>query len=301
MQTMNKQQFICRRIAIELLMMHMEGRDRLRSVKQYAQEYGVGSGTVQGAFQTLKDMGAVQLNACGASGTYLAEVNQRKLFDACGYDELICLMPLDANLQVRSLATGIYEAVSSRGLPIHMLFARGSRNRSIMVGWGKGDFAVMSRLAYDTALLVGDDAIDLVDTVGLYPGEIGVITRQGQSFDPAVTPVAFDRYAYDHRAVHRLMNLQPSPRTDCLDVQLPHMVRQGQIPAALCRCFGPQEGLCFHPLTLPPAEAQRLHQAVLVTRRDEEALCSLLRCIVSCSQVTQIQDQVIAGKRMVKY
>ena len=302
MQTMNKQQFVCKRIAIELLMMYMEGHNRLRAVKQYAEEYGVGTGTVQSAFQTLKDMGAVELTACGANGTYMTSANQRKLFEACGYGDLICLMPLDANLPMRSLATGIYESVSARGLPIHMVFARGSRNRVIMLDWGKADFAVMSRLAYEEAVSAGEKGVELVDTVGNYPGLLGVFTRRNMPFDPAQTPVSFDRYSYDQVAVHTALRLQASGCLDCLDVQLPDMVRRGEIEAALGRCVVQEPELCFHPLPQLSAQQQeKLRQAVLVTRAGEESLRRLLRCIANYPQVAAVQEEVIAGKRMVKY
>ena len=116
-RSINKQQLVRERLARELLVLHLEGRDHLRPVQQYAESYGVGRGTVQSAFQEQKDCGAIVLNACGARGTFLERVEQRKLFDACGYGELICLMPLNINRDHRGLATGIYETISAKDLP----------------------------------------------------------------------------------------------------------------------------------------------------------------------------------------
>lgn len=302
MQTINKQQYVCSRIARELLVMHMQGQDRLRAVKAYAEEYGVGSGTIQGAIQSLKDAGAIELNACGASGTFIVSANRRKLFDACGYGELICLMPLDANLQMRSLATGIYESISEKRLPIHILFARGSRNRINMIRRGACDFTVLSRLAYDMAIDRGEDHIEMVDVIGDYPGEVGCITRRDASFSQSDTRVAFDRYSYDQLAVHTQLNLRRDARDDCLDVQLMELVRLGEVQAALGRYLAVDDDLRFHPLEGLSDEArQKLKQAVLVVRRGEDSLKELLHNIVTYDQVTSIQGAVIAGNRMVKY
>ncbi len=301
MQTVNKQQYISQRIAGELLVQHLKGQIKLRPVKQYAEDYGVGTGTVQSALQALKDCEAIELNACGASGTFLASVNRRKLFDACGYGDLICLMPLDANREMRSLATGIYECVSEEKLPIHILFARGSKNRINMINRGKCDFAVMSRLAYDTSLRVGSPEIDMVGTIGKYPGRVGCITRAGEDFDPSMK-VAFDRYSYDQLALHTELGLHRDPMEDCLDVQLAGMVRKRDVAAALGRFFEIDSGLCFHPLEALAEETERkLHEAVLVVRKGEDSLKQLLKSIVQMEKVTAIQGEIISGNRMVKY
>lgn len=301
-QTINKQQFLCSRIARELLVMHIEGKNRLRPVKQYVEEYGVGTGTVQGAFQALKDAGAIELNACGAGGTYIASVDQRKLFDACGYGELIGLMPLDEDMRMRGLATGIYEAVSEWKLPIHILFARGSKNRIHMVKREKCDFTVMSRLAYETAIEIGEKSISMVGEIGEYPGVFGCITRRDVPFDRERTKVAFDRYSYDQLGLHRALGFQKDPLDDCLDVQLTELVRRGVVEAALCHCQSVGDDLRCHPLSDLPEEMRRkLNQAVLVARKGEDALAQLLRLILRCERVSTIQREVAAGNRMVKY
>ncbi|MDO5323866.1 MAG: YhfZ family protein [Clostridia bacterium] len=300
----NKQQLVCERIARALLVMHLEGKDRMPSVKQFAESYGVGTGTVQGAFQNLKDSGAIELNACGASGTYLVSVDQRKLFDVCNYGEIICLMPLGANACLRGLATGIYESVSEKKLPIHILFARGSRNRVNMIKREKCDLTVMSRLAYETALSAGETEIELIGEIGRCPGGIGCITREGVPFEYGKTKVAFDRYSYDHRAINTLLKLPFAGRDDCLDVQLADMVRVGEVEAALCErsSLGDGRGLDFHELTALPQQAQdKLRRAVLVARRGEESLIQLLRLAITPEKVAKIQDEVMNGRRFEKY
>ena len=219
-RSINKQQLVRERLARELLVLHLEGRDHLRPVQQYAESYGVGRGTVQSAFQELKDCGAIVLNACGARGTFLERVEQRKLFDACGYGELICLMPLNINRDYRGLATGIYETISAKDLPIHILFARGSRNRIKMLLRQKCDFVAISQLACEAAIERRGHTIEAVQALGSYPAELGVITRRGRDYVPGQTKVAFDRYSYDQCALHALLGMRPDERKDCLNVQL---------------------------------------------------------------------------------
>ena len=150
--------------------MHLEGKEHLRPVQQYAESYGVGRGTVQGAIQELMDCGAIALNACGARGTFLERVEQAQaVLTACGYGEQICLMPLNINMDYRGLATGIYEAISAKDLPIHILFARGSRNRVKMLLRQKCDFVAMSQLACEAAIERRGLTIEAAQTLGDYP------------------------------------------------------------------------------------------------------------------------------------
>lgn len=303
-QAINKQQLVCEHIARELLVMHLEGKNRLPSVKQFSENYSVGIGTVQAAFQTLKDAGAIELHACGANGTFLTAVDQRKLFSACDYGELICLMPLDANPYLRGLATGIYESVSEKKLPIHILFARGSRNRINMIKRHKCDFTVMSRLAYETALEAGETTIELVGEIGRYPGGICCITREDVPLEYGETKIAFDRYSYDQRALHQILNLKPASRDDCLDVQLANMVRMGEVEAALCErtSLKSESGIAFHDLPEMSEEIQqKLRQAVLVIRRGEESMARMLRSMITLDKVSGIQQEVLNGERFEKY
>lgn len=299
----NKQQVVRKNLARELLGMHLEGIDRLPPVKQLAQDYGVGLGTVQGALQDLKDEGAITLNACGAQGTFVSSVHQRRLFDACEYGELTCLMPLDSCDSIRGLATGIYETIAALNLPIHILFARGSRNRVNMVVRGKCDFAVMSRLSYETALGKHGKPVDCVGTVGEHPGDMGVITRRDAPFVPGVTQVAFDDHSYDQHAVHEALGLPGVTREDCLGVRLFDMVAQGEVDAALYqRAMLKNSALCFHPLDgIPDQTVARMREAVVVVRQGDEALGRLLKSALDPQAVSSIQRGVCRGERFVKY
>ena len=301
--SINKQQLVRERLARELLVLYLNGMNHLRPVQQYAEGFGVGRGTVQSAFQELKAMGAITLNACGARGTFLAKVDRRKLFDACGYGELICLMPLDANHHYRSLATGIYESISARELPIHILFARGSRNRTKILVRQKCDFAIMSLLAYETAVNVRKDAIESVGKIGEYPGDLGVVTREGRPYVPGETKVAFDDHSYDQCALHALFSMRDEEPAEYLNVQLADMVRQGRVEAAICdrSSLGSHAGLRFHPLELSEAARVKLRTAVAVVRQGDASMRELLLSVLEPDAVSQVQKQVLAGERLVKY
>ncbi len=86
-----------------------EGKGSSTSGAALRRGLGVGRGTVQSAFQELKDWGRSSSTPAARAARFWSKVDRRKFFDACGYGELICLMPLDVNRDYRGLATGIYE------------------------------------------------------------------------------------------------------------------------------------------------------------------------------------------------
>mgnify|MGYP000662737385 FL=1 len=77
----NKQDAVRRALAREFITMVFRGENnKLSGIKEYADRFGVGAGTVQGALADLKAAGAVSLKACGAQGTYIESADRSRLF-----------------------------------------------------------------------------------------------------------------------------------------------------------------------------------------------------------------------------
>ena len=161
----------------------------------------------------------------------------------------------------------------------------------------------MSQLACEAAIERRGHTIEAVQALGSYPAELGVITRRGRDYVPGQTKVAFDRYSYDQCALHALLGMRPEERKDCLNVQLADMVRLGMVEAALYdRCAVPEDGeLQFHPLEMPEETRAKLHRAVVVIRHGDEPMRDLLKSTLKMEVVTRVQEEVLAGTRLVKY
>lgn len=300
--TTNKQRAICIHLAQELIVQELKEERRLPSIKEYADRFGVGLGTVQGAFQELKSSGAVTLNACGAQGTFLERADRKRLWELSGYGILVGLLPLDNNLGVKGLATGIYEAFTQFDLPIHILFARGSKNRTDILLRDKCDFSVMSGLALKYALGQGERLRKAAE-VGQSIRRYGFLTRPGAPFG-SETRVAYDSYSYEQEAVIRSLGKEQSAYGGCLGVQLADMVRVGEAESALVDCGTIQNPAEFdlHPLHgLSPYEQEALSRTAVVVREDHKPLEELLRLVFTGAPVEPVQEEVIRHRRFVKY
>lgn len=302
MNTTNKQGAIAISLAKELVVQTLLGERRLLPIKEYAERFGVGLGTVQGALRELKSSGAVTLNACGAQGTFLEAVDKKRLWEQSGYGILVGLLPLDNNPGVRGLATGIYEGFSHYELPIHILFARGSKNRTDILLRGKCDFSVMSALAWEHAVAQGKDLLQVGD-IGRGIRRYGFLTRPDKRVDQA-TRVAYDSYSYEQEALIRALGKKKNSYGGCLGVQLAELVRAGQVEAALVdRCsIADLEGADFQALEgLPPEVEEKLQRSVVVVHRENRTLAELLAIVADRRLVEPIQEEVIRGQRFVKY
>ncbi len=303
MNTMNKQDAIRAELAKELIVQNLREEYRLRPIKEYAEQFGVGLGTVQAALNDLKVSGAVELNACGAQGTFLARVDQKALWKMSGYGILVGLLPLDTGRSIKGLATGIYEGFTRYDLPIHILFARGSANRTEILTRGKSDFVVMSEMAYQYALELGKPLMK-VGEIGRRGCSYGILTRKGA---PAETfrQIAYDNYSYEQRALVRACWPEEQTCGRYLGVQLADLVRTGQVEAALVNHEAEREdGQAFelHPLNgLDPEMKAQMDRAVIVVSTENRALMDLLAIVASKEIVTPVQEAVIRGEQFVRY
>lgn len=303
MNTTNKQDAIRAELAKELIVQNLKEDRRLRPIKEYAEQFGVGLGTVQAALNHLKTSGAVELNTCGAQGTFLTRVDQKALWRMSGYGILVGLLPLDTSRSIKGLATGIYEGFTHYDLPIHILFARGSANRAEILTRGKSDFVIMSEMAYQYALEIGKPLMKVGD-IGHLGCSYGILTRKGNAAK-TFRQIAYDNYSYEQRALVRACWQEEQTCGRYLGVQLADLVRAGQVEAALANHEMDREDeqvFELHPLNgLTPEMEAQMDRAVIVVSKENRALIDLLAIAASEDIVKPVQDAVIRGEQFVRY
>ncbi|HJF56625.1 MAG TPA: hypothetical protein K8W11_10310 [Anaerotruncus colihominis] len=304
----NKQDAVRRALAREFITMVFRGENnKLSGIKEYADRFGVGAGTVQGALADLKAAGAVSLKACGAQGTYIESADRSRLLEMCEYDIFIGLLPLDSSLCVKGMATGIFEAFTEYRLPIHILFARGSRNRAGILLREKCDFVVMSLCAYSYMHKnARDERRDLcsIGTISGYPSEHVFITKRDAPFSMAETQVAYDAFSYDQIAIMESLGKQHNRYGECLGVQLPELVRRGEVESALVerKSLGCADDFDVHPIEhLPPQMQRDLGESVVAVRGSDHNLSDLLSLVLTSGLVHQVQQEILDEKRIVTY
>ncbi len=127
--------------------------DRIPSVSEYQEKFGVSRGTIQNALAYIKDNRAVSLRSHGHMGTFIEAMDYTRLQNCCVREEILGIMPLPYSVTYEGFATAIYEALGK--LNFNMAYARGAVGRLRLVEAGTYQFAVCSRYAAELAIRQG--------------------------------------------------------------------------------------------------------------------------------------------------
>ena len=141
------------KLALDLL--SKDVGDRVAPISHYQEEFQVSRGTMQNAFNYLKDIGAVSLAHHGHQGTYIRALDYKKLQENCLEREIMGIMPLPYSQTYEGFATAIYDQF--RSLKFNMAYARGAVGRIQLVESGAYQFAIVSQYAAEYAISCGSE------------------------------------------------------------------------------------------------------------------------------------------------
>lgn len=128
-------------------MLHIREGSRIPRVSDFAEEFSIGNGTVQGALKVLENIHAIKLEARGHMGTFLLKKDVHLLKEIAGDGSFIGAMPLPYSTTYEGLATGLIEASESMLNHINLAYMRGSKQRLDALKTRRYDFIIMSQLA----------------------------------------------------------------------------------------------------------------------------------------------------------
>lgn len=172
--------------------------DRMPTVQELAALHGVGNGTVEAALGILSDAGALAIRARGRLGTFIERIDHPMLWELGGGEAVSIALPLPYSRRYEGLATGLQAAFAEAGVPMTLMFVRGSLHRADAVREGRADLAVMSRFAgmqqHGTRI-----ARDFGDRS--YVGAHGLVLARGKSPDDPTLRVAVDPSSADQQAM----------------------------------------------------------------------------------------------------
>lgn len=275
--------------------------DRIPSISEYQERFQVARGTVQNAVNHLAESGAISLVRKGHLGTFIQQVDYRKLQECSFNRELLGSMPLPYSLCYQGLATALFEAM--KPYSFNLVYARGSESRLKLLSSGVCQFTVCSRYAAEEAIRCRkniDIAVDL--------GPETYLTRHVLVFrDPAKTRieagmrVAYDRASLDHRHLTELITagVRNVEFVDLKAHQTIRAIRDGQIDAGVWNLDEIMES-GYRDLNVVPIRqfmnVTDFSSAILVVNRGDDNMAQLLRSHVTQQRVCGIQAAVREGR-----
>ncbi len=296
-----------RQLAVSLL--DHEEETRLPRLRDFAEELGVGNGTVQAAFQLLEEAGAIKTVARGHLGTFLVRADRSVLWRLSGLGTLLAAMPLPYSRRYEGLATGLRSAFEQARAPFAVTFMRGAHTRVAALLEGKVDLVVLSRFAADR--LMAQHPLSLVADLGpaTYVGAHGLLVRQGVDVESAGLRIALDRSSED---LELLTQRTFAGRTDVRWVEASYMqlwdlFARGEVDASLANLDEARrhkgEGVDVLPLgdEVSRELALRNSCAAIVGRADTPSALRAVRRSLDLTLVTALQDEVVRGERLPSY
>lgn len=287
------------------LLSRKEG-DRIPPISEYQERFDTSRGTIQNAIAYLKDQGALTLVNHGHMGSYIEQLDYRKLQECTVHKEILGAMPLPYSSCYQGLATALHQVFDPYAF--NLVYARGAESRLRLLGSGICQFAVCSRYAAEEAIVAHRNleiAVDLGH--GTYLSRHVLVLRDPKA--RGITSgmrVAYDPASTDHRHITKLICRGIS------NVQMVRMhahrivqsIRDGSIDAGVWNLDEILES-GYEDLNLVMLDhvedVGQFSSAVLVVSKGENAMLDLIRQKVQPEQIRQIQKQVKSGAIPAEY
>lgn len=261
--------------------------DRIPTVAQYQERFGIGSGTVQARLRALESIGAIALRARGHQGTFLEGRNLSELWSHSRQGPARGVLPLPEAFEPVGLAAVLREQFQSLGVPLELLYLHGSAKRIQMVREGGAHFAVVSEPAARKAIKPDRERWQ-VSSFGAETynkdGSMVVLVRPHLGADDRLTRIGIDPDSQDHTLLTRAefpvregYTYAPYPHA-----RLPALVAEGAIDAAVWH----QTTLVI-PLSLVGVAVRPLHHPAAIRLRAELGHAVLVTD-VACAEVSSL-------------
>lgn len=290
---------------LALNLMSKNAGDRIPSISVYQEEFGVSRGTIQNAFNYLKEIEAIQLKHQGHLGTYIEGIDYIKLQENCMHREMLGIMPLPYSITYEGFATAIYEELKQ--LNFNMAYARGAVGRIRLVETGAYHFAICSQYAAEYAIKNNSD-IEVLFNFGsgsFLSQHVLLLRHKEQDGICDGMRVAYDSDSLDQSKITK--NITKGKKVKLVEIRTQNTVTalvDGIIDAGV---WNYEDVVAnnrdnFKIIFLDNSDYNNLFStAVMVVRRNEDYLKELLKKHIKPERVLHILKEVRDGKRVPNY
>ena len=286
---------------LALDLMSRNAGDRILPISEYQDKFGVSRGTIQNAFACLKECNAVTLENHGHQGTCIKEIDYKKLQENCMRREILGIMPLPYSVTYEGFATAMY--IQFAPLNFNMAYARGAVGRIELVESGTYHFAVCSQYAAEQSIKEGKQ---IEAAINFGPGSFlsrHVLLLSDARYDSIQDGmrIAYDSSSIDQSCITR--NIIHGKKVTLVPIRAQQTVNalmDGIIDAGVWNYDDIQEHKHeqLKVAFLDDSDYNNLFStAVMVIRKEDEYLKTLLKKYVSVPKVVDIIREVREKKR----
>ena len=294
-------------MAINLLAMSLLSKkagERVPTITQYQEDLKLSRGTIQNAFQYLKDRGAVTIRNQGHLGSFIETLDYGRLQSYCIQREILGIMPLPYSIKYEGFATAIYEELSR--FQFNMAYARGAAGRMNLVESGSYQFAVCSRYAAEEAISKKKPIEILFDfgPESFLSRHVLLLRDQAKEGIEDGMRVAYDPGSLDQSKLTE--ELTAGKQVILVDIRTQNtlsLLREKQIDAGIWNYDAIDKKQEEFKVVFPEKTkgAELFSTAVIVIQKNNQALKELLLSAVNIPRVLQTVEAVVEGKKKPSY
>lgn len=282
--------------------------ERMRTIAQYCEQFKVSRWTIQTALKFFEENNCFQLEKRGTLGSYVYQIDQKKLWDLSGWKPLIGLAPLPTCNILEGFMTGLKESLINQG-PILLTYMLPAAKRLEFLSTRRCQFAVVSRLGMQLSkekypdLDIAED-LDCVkyslpfkiyfndgDRTEVEDGMTVGIYKEAQEQAYISEKICEGKTVHrKYGTYHELLRMFSKEEIDMLvyrgDDQLKHYLNE-------------KKGIRL-PESMDDLD-QLTQMPVLVIHKEEYALGNLLKKMTQKEKIAAIQQDVLKGVREPNY
>lgn len=287
---------------LALSLLSKSAGDRIHSISQYQEEFGVSRGTIQNAINYLKEAKAIGLVSHGHLGTYIEWIDYVKLQECSLMKGVLGIMPLPYSMIYKGFATAMYEQL--KNLRFNMAYSSGAVGRIELVESGAYQFAICSQYAAEHEIKIGKN-VEIAINFGagsFVSKHVLILKDKKQNGIVDGMRVAYDDESLDQSQITK--NVVKGKKVELVNIRSQRIVNallDGTIDAGIWNYDDVQENVSidkFKIVFLNSLEYSDLFStAVLVIRKGNSYLKEILQKNINVNMTLQIQKEVCAGKR----
>lgn len=279
--------------------------DRVPTVEEFCKESNISQGTMQSAINILKEDGAINTVSRGHLGTFVENVNQKKLLNYLRKRDIVGSLPLPYTKKYEGLATGIYKEFLNSDIQVNLSYMNGSRNRLSGLLEGRNDFIITSDLTAEYLVQNNKSLEKYIEfPKSTYVSKHVLIHRKGtnKSITDGVK-IGVDDHSIDYTILtdiavrNHKVNLVKMPYN-----QVVRSIENGLIDYAIWNLGEVIEH--NYPVAYEPLEDKRIIQAskaTIIGKSKNDFVKTILQRTINIDNLVKVQKKVESGEILPEY
>lgn len=286
----------------------MKVGDRISTILEYTEKFSVSRGIVQNALAQLEAEGCIAIEKKGVKGTFLTEIDYKKLYPYTNWGSVTGTMPVPLNPFLSSLTTAVCVQIERAPFPFSFAYVTGSEKRMEAMKNMMYDFMIVSRSSAQKYLETYD-FLSVCATLEdcIYSPEYGVyFSNPDKNEIEDGMRVGIAPTCLDQTELTKLLCANKQVEF----VEFPYiafedLTRVKNVDCVVYRnfswCSDEIPYNFVHLEGIPGFSDKETKTPVILTNKENYGIDRLLQQYINAQEMAQIQTEVLFGKRAVKF